>query len=325
MLALTDLEAIADDVASANQKRYACRNMFAAISGGASGLEQVKQQGDPAFGAYKATGLVQWILDQTRSASRGWLSERMVFFLRRLAIGKLAGRPVDTEALGARMRLHPYRNVCEKRILFTPQFFDAPELATLKKRITDDFVFLDIGANIGGYTLFVAANAGSNARILAIEPQPDIYARLVYNLRLNDFPMVKALACAVADKDGELTMFVDSANQGESSVKVMTGTSMAGSIQVPATRLLTLIQQEGFTHVDAAKLDTEGAEDLILETFFRESPEKLWPRLIIIERGNNRWHVDLPALLTEKGYLVIEETRNNLIYELGASGASTSA
>jgi FkbM family methyltransferase len=279
------------------------------------GLQQLQQQDTPTYGAYKATGLVQWILNYTRTASRGWLSERLVFLFRRLAVSQLGGKPVDTEALGARMRLHPYRNVCEKRILFTPQFFDASELAALKSRIRDDFVFLDIGANIGGYSLFVAANAGNKARILAIEPQPDIYARLVYNLRLNNFPSVKAVACAVADKDGELTMFVDSANQGESSVKIMTGTSMAGSIQVPAARLLTLIQQEGFTHVDAAKLDTEGAEDLILDTFFKEAPESLWPRLIIMERGNNRWHVDIPALLADKGYRVIEETRNNVIYE----------
>ncbi|MGL5136896.1 MAG: FkbM family methyltransferase [Beijerinckiaceae bacterium] len=267
------------------------------------------------YGTFAPDAAVRGILNRTRQAGAGWLQRRVAFVLRRIAISRLAGKPVDTEALGARMRLHPYRNVCEKRILFTPQFFDAEELDMLRAHFREGFVFLDIGANIGGYSLFVAAHAGPSARVLALEPQPEIYRRLVFNLRLNDFPTVKAVACAVADKDGELTLFISQDNQGESSVKIMAGGSTGVRITVPSRRLLALIEEEGFTRIDAAKLDTEGAEDIILETFFGEAPESLWPRLLIIERGNNRWHVDVPALLAAKGYRVLRETRNNLIWE----------
>jgi FkbM family methyltransferase len=267
------------------------------------------------FGTFAPIGLVRSILNRTRKAGPGWLERRLAFALRRIAIMRLAGKPVDTEALGAKMRLFPYNNVCEKRILFTPQFFDADELATIKSKLHDGFVFLDIGANIGGYSMFVASNAGPNARVLAIEPQPNIYERLVFNLRLNPFPTVKALACAVGDKDGELTLFVDHQNQGESSVKVITQASAGGGIKVPAKRLLSILEEEGFDHVDAAKLDTEGAEDIILETFFAEAPQALWPRMLLIERGNARWHVDLPKLLASLDYKIIKETKNNVIYE----------
>jgi FkbM family methyltransferase len=267
------------------------------------------------FGTFKPVGLVKTIIQRTRLASTSWFDRRMAFILRRVAVMKLAGKPVDIDALGAKMRLFPYNNVCEKRILFTPQYFDAEELATIKSKFTDRFIFLDIGANIGGYSLFVAAHAGPNARVLALEPQPDIYERLVYNIQLNAYSTVKALACAVADKDGELTLFVDHQNQGESSVKVITQSSAGSGIKVPAKRLLTILEQEGFDHVDAAKLDTEGAEDIILDAFFAEAPEKLWPRILMIERGNARWHVDVPDLLTKKGYKIIKETKNNVIYE----------
>lgn len=267
------------------------------------------------FGAFGASGFVRRVLGYTRAADGSWLSMRLAYGLRRLAIAALGGKPVDTEALGARMRLFPYRNVCEKRILFTPQFFDPVELEALRSRLKPGFVFLDIGANIGGYSLFLAAHGGPNCRIVAIEPQPDIFARLVFNIRLNGFATIKALACAVADKDGELTLFLDADNKGESSVKIMTGTASADSIKVPSKKLLSLIEEEGFERVDAAKLDTEGAEDIILESFFAEAPEALWPRLLIMERGNARWHVDLPKLLNFQGYRVISETRNNVIYE----------
>ena len=285
-------------------------------------MNELKAQ-SAEYGSFAPKGLVRAVLQRTRAAGPGWLSRRIAFVLRRVAIASLARKPVDVEALGARMRLYPYANVCEKRILFTPQFFDPDELAYIEQRMEmkraeggDGFVFLDIGANIGGYSLFVAAHAAPGVKVLAIEPQPDIYGRLVFNLRLNAFASVKAVACAVADKEGELTLFVDSGNRGESSVKVMSGSSSSESIKVPAKRLLTLIEEEGYDHVDVAKLDTEGAEDIILETFFGEAARTLWPRALIMERGNNRWHVDLPALLVEKGYTAVRETRNNVIYEL---------
>ena len=117
---------------------------------------------------------------------------------RRIAASRLNGEPVDVEALGARMRLHPYNNICEKRMLFSPDNFDPEELAAIGERLRDGFVFIDIGANVGAYSLFVAARTGPSARILAIEPQPHIFDRLTGNISLNPFATIKAVACAVA-------------------------------------------------------------------------------------------------------------------------------
>jgi FkbM family methyltransferase len=270
---------------------------------------------DAEFGAFPAAGLPGWIIDRTRRLGQRWLDRRLAFALRRLAIANLNGQPVDTEALGARMRLYPYNNVCEKRILFTPQYFDAAERAALASRIRPGFVFLDIGSNIGGYALFVAALAGPGARILAIEPQPEIFERLMFNIRANGFGTMKAIDCAVADKDGEVTLFLSASNRGESSVKVVSGADRSASVKVSSKTLLTIVQDEGFERIDAAKLDTEGAEDLILETYFKSAPEALWPAMLILERGHGRWSIDLPALLKSRGYAVMIETRNNTVFE----------
>lgn len=272
---------------------------------------------DAPYGRYSPKGAVARILQMTRSQPQSWMGRRVAFMLRRIAIGQLHGEPVDIEALGARMRLYPYNNVCEKRILFTPQFFDREELAMIAAEMTDEFRFVDVGANIGGYSLFVAAAAGPRARILAVEPQPLVFEKLVGNIRLNQFATVKAVACAVADADGELTLFVDAGNQGGSSVKLVHGEGSGGSIRVPSRTLLGLLSEEGFSRVDAIKLDVEGAEDLILEPFLRDAPETLWPRMMIIEHGAPRWHIDLAGLLTTKGYRLKAETRNNIIFMRG--------
>src|ERR671926_437283 len=208
------------------------------------------------FGAHAPQGFARWAIERTRSLPNRWPARRLAFMLRRLAINTLAGAPVDTEALGARMRLYPYNNICEKKVLFTPQFFDSEELEVLGTRVHEGFTFVDVGANVGAYSLFVAAKAGPTARILAIEPQPDVFDRLAYNIRQNPFGTVKAVACAVADKPGELTLFLDPKNKGESSVKIV-ASSDAGAIRVPAMTLLDLFRQEEFAHVDAVKLDVE--------------------------------------------------------------------
>ena len=286
------------------------------------GISQIKaglhsQMTTEPFGTYAPHGILSSLLEITRKLPESWLGKRLSFGLRRMGLLTLSGRPVDTTVLGARMRLLPYNNVCEKRILFTPQFFDAEERAIIASRIGQQFHFVDIGANIGGYTLFVAGLAGRDARILALEPQPDIFERLTYNISLNPFGTVKAIACAVADKDGDLTLFIDSNNSGESSVKIVTGSPDTGNIRVPGKRLTTLLAEEGFDRVDAIKLDVEGAEDLILETFFKDADQSLWPKLLLIERGGSRWTIDIPKLLLKQGYTLLATTRNNQIYERG--------
>ncbi|WP_112664549.1 FkbM family methyltransferase [Microvirga flavescens] len=266
------------------------------------------------YGAYAPSGLVQWLLARTRAMSSEWPARRFSFLLRNVAIRLLKGQPLDVEALGAKMRIYPYRNVCEKKILFTPQFFDPQERAVLESRIKEGFTFVDIGANVGGYTLFVAARAGNKAKIVAIEPQPDIFDRLTYNISQNPFGTVKAIACAIADKAGELTLFLDPNNKGESSVKIV-GPNQSEAIRVPAIPLLDLIRQEGFSHVDAVKLDVEGAEDLILDPFLRDAPAELLPSLLLMENGRGQWQIDLQKRLEQRGYKLILQTRMNLVFE----------
>ncbi|MCP8940466.1 FkbM family methyltransferase [Alsobacter sp. SYSU M60028] len=273
-----------------------------------------------AFGAYRPTGWTAKLIGHTRAMPNHWLGQRLAYVLRKLALMRMHGQPLDVEALGARMRLFPYNNVCEKRLVFTPQYFDPEERAFLEERIRDGFVFVDVGANVGGYTLFVAARAGQTGRVLAIEPQPAIFERLVFNIRQNPFATVKALDCAVADKSGDVTLFIDSRNNGQSSVKFV-GLSRGPSVRVPARPLAELMEQEGFTRVDAIKLDVHGAEDLILEPFLRTASDDLLPRLFLIENAARRWQVDVVALLKARGYEMVRRTRHNMIFERRAGRA----
>lgn len=213
------------------------------------------------------------------------------------------------------MRLYPSHNVSEKNLLFTPHLFDPEERELLASRIGEGFVFIDIGANVGGYSLFVAAQAGPHARILAVEPQPDIFERLVYNVRQNPFGSIKALECAVADQDGEITMFLDPANSGESSVRFVHVRDQGPSVRVASKTLATVLREERLDRIDALKVDVEGAEDLVLEPFFRTVPGRLWPTLLIVDNGSAQATATVEALGDGRAYRKLLRTRSNDIFE----------
>jgi FkbM family methyltransferase len=267
------------------------------------------------FGDYAPSGVARWVIDRTRGLPEGWAGRRVALMLRRLAMKTLKGLPLDLETFGVRMRLYPYKNVCERRILFTPQYFDADEIKILTSRITDGFTFIDVGSNVGWYALSVAREAGTvPTRILAVEPQPEIFDRLIYNIRQNPSYTIKAVDCAVADKTGELTLFLDPLNRGEASLKIV-NSSQTDAIRVPAVTMLELLNREGLARVDAIKLDVEGAEDLVLDPFFRDAPAALYPSLFIIANVPERWQSDVVKLLKSKGYRQILENKMNLVFE----------
>jgi FkbM family methyltransferase len=266
------------------------------------------------FGHYAPRGLVRRLLAITRGSSQGWAGKRRAFFLRSLGLKILRGRPIDLETFGFKMRFYPAANGTEKRLLFTPQYFDALERDYLLSRLTDDFVFVDVGADVGSHALFVAAHAGPRARILAIEPQPDIFERLIYNIRLNAFSTIKALACGVADRDGLITLFINPTNSGETSMRVVNAHAKGRHLTVQAKTLAHLLADEGFTRVDVLKLDVEGAEDIILEPFLTDARRSVWPETLIIRNMPARWGIDLPALVVDHGYVLALQTGMNLIY-----------
>lgn len=249
-----------------------------------------------------------------RLLPRNYFGRRVSALLRSL-VHRLADQPVDIEVMGVRMRTHLDNNACERRLLLTPHFFDPVELAILKTRIKPGFHFIDLGANVGAYSLFVAGCAGGDARILAIEPQPVIVERLKTNISLNGFD-IDVAAVAIVEEQGEARLVI---SQNRGSVSVARDTEDHGGqnvLSVPATTLLDLVQSRGFSRIDALKADIEGSEDRALVPFFSSAPRSLWPRLLILEHSPRRWQVDLMGVLRDAGYRLIGPVRANAVFEL---------
>jgi FkbM family methyltransferase len=156
------------------------------------------------------------------------------------------------------MRLSPFHNVCEKRILFTPQYFDPLERAILAERYLPTWCSSTSAPMSGPMPFSSRGKAGPAARVLAIEPQPMIFERLVYNIAQNPDAKIKAIGCAVADRDGDMTLFVDTTIAARAASRSWAGAGEAGqSVKVPARIYahVAVAAEEGLERIDALKVD----------------------------------------------------------------------
>ena len=261
------------------------------------------------------------MLTMTGGLPRNWFGLRLAIALRRLVTMRLAGDDpgLDVERWGLKLRLHPLRNGCEKGLLFTPQFYEAEEREHLARQIDRvvvtgrPFVFIDIGANVGLFSLYVAAHAGGHARILAIEPERENLRRLRFNINANPGLPIRVLPHALGDGGGSLAIELNLEDRG--GTRTWRDDGSAKAVRVPCKTLLETLNEQSITAIDALKIDVEGAEDTILLPFFRDAPKDLWPRFLIIEDTRGLWRADLFAELKARGYREAGRSRQNVMME----------
>lgn len=145
-----------------------------------------------------------------------------------------------------------------------PAFFEKNERKLFCDAITPGCTVLDVGANIGIYTL-LAAKRG--ARVFAIEADPRNVDKLRRHIHLNGFDdRVTVLPLAVGREAGSITLFRAPGNSGHSNVF-----EGVDPIQVP----LDTIDSLNLPPIDVCKMDIEGNEVNALagmETTIARSP-----------------------------------------------------
>jgi FkbM family methyltransferase len=84
--------------------------------------------------------------------------------------------------------------------------FEYTERLFTSRLLRSGDVYVDVGANIGLFTLLAADRVGATGRVFSFEPVSRTYARLVENIRLNGFRQVFPQQVAVSDSRCELTI-----------------------------------------------------------------------------------------------------------------------
>jgi FkbM family methyltransferase len=219
--------------------------------------------------------------------------------------------PVDVPYQGASFRFYHQFSATERGALFNPDY-NLEELDFLRAHTPVGGVFVDVGANVGTYAMVLARHVGASGRVIAVEPHPVTHARLAFNCAASGFSQAVLVAAAAGASDGELMIETDGDNLGASHVVI--GEASAQAVKVPALRLQRILDEAGVAKVDALKIDVEGFEDRVLVPFFKETPQALWPRAVVIEHlSRDEWKQDCIADMLARGYGEIGKTRSNTL------------
>lgn len=139
------------------------------------------------------------------------------------------------------------------------------------RHVKEGDVCVDLGANIGYFTLLFAQRVGPTGKVIAIEAAPNTARRLRANLALNGAnDMVDVVEAACAAQKGEITFYLHSHNDGWSRLspptrgalfRRVTGVKWT-PVPVAADTLINIVGADA-QRVSFIKVDIEGAEPLI--------------------------------------------------------------
>ena len=138
------------------------------------------------------------------------------------------------------------------------QYLELPAAGAGEKR-----VIVDVGANIGFFTMRQMLRFGSNLKLIAFEPDPATYERLEKNvnrMRKRTRSDIRCVNRALDEHAGEAKFVRDVSVESH----VVDGPTDAPAITVQLDTLDSVVEKEGLDKIDLLKIDVEGHEMKVL-------------------------------------------------------------
>lgn len=172
----------------------------------------------------------------------------------------------------------------------------------LIQTIEPGWAVVDVGANLGYYTLLAALLTGPEGRVYAFEPAPSTFKTLLRNIELNAAPNVEVYEAALSDTHGVVSL-IEGAQDDFNRI----GPAGEGARrEAPCWTLDQFVEANRIQRVDLVKVDIEGAEHKFL-LGARKTIQRFRP-IIVIELN--------PATLSLYGSTVQDVVRELEGYKL---------
>ena len=181
-----------------------------------------------------------------------------------------------------RIRFHPssysgwhlfYRGIYEEKLV-----------RTCHRLLRRDMTFVDIGANVGLYSVVAGNAVGPNGRIIAVEPQPGLAAIVASNAALNLQRNIDVKTLALGEIAAKAILYQPSStNDGQATLRLRDYENFFGEpVAVEVETLSRLLRRCGISEVGGIKIDVEGAELAVLKGFAEELADRP-PEFIFVE------------------------------------------
>lgn len=201
------------------------------------------------------------------------------------------------------------------------------ELAVLATMITEGDSVIDIGANNGYLSCYLARLVGMTGHVYAIEPASQELHALLRNLQVNGHENVTCSQLLLGESAGIERLWLSSTNLGRHSLYPANATGTTGSEPVRITIADQYMDEVGVPdRVDLVKIDVEGAECSVLRGASRvlQRTQNVWVEIWpagVQAAGDDPW--EIIEILTEHGFSL---TAHNIVartsHDIDPSGPS---
>lgn len=199
--------------------------------------------------------------------------------------------------------------------------------------IQPDFTVLDIGANIGSFSLCAGhVLRGGQGRVLAFEPFPENYTQLQRNIELNSLDRhVKPSQRAVWGSTGTIQVHVSGdrepdglqsvSNTGKHSCLPELASPGATTIDVQTTTLNDIVRDNKIAKIDLLKLDCEGAEYEILFKASQDTIKRIQRITMEVHPTPSNGRRELEGFLIANGFAISGE--GEYLYAMSRSASAS--
>jgi len=251
---------------------------------------------------HQAYKILKYIIENNPWYALPWRVSKAIFYQMNKRIRKKAMlHPLFN---GKKIWLFPKNPVCSS-FVYTA-YPDKIEIDWLRKLATDETIFLDIGANIGAYSILLSDKVKD---MYAFEAHPQTAQLCKMNYSLNGISEHNVIVAAVSS-DCEKQYFT---NLSEGSPMNALAKEGRHSIEVPGMTLDAFAVQKAFslTQPFIIKMDVEGFEDQVLlgaQNFLKNYAVKA----IVFEIFSSKKE-EIKQFLQELGFVLIQTSEHNML------------
>lgn len=185
--------------------------------------------------------------------------------------------------------------------------FESDEIRFIQNTLRQGDTFIDIGANIGLFSILASQKVSTTGKIIAFEPTPKTFKRLQENIKLNKCKNIEAREIGLSDSNGELEFFVSTTGHDAwNSLVENEDYGVSEKIKISVDTLDSQLSSIDKSLIKLVKIDVEGWEKFAIqggEDFFRN-----YSPLVLVEfTESNTWNAgymvqDIYDIFSEWGY-----------------------
>lgn len=232
---------------------------------------------------------------------------------------------IEIPALGRSIRLflHNY-NETLSNIIRTRNHYEPKETSVFLSMLKPGDTVLDVGANIGWYSIIGAMKVGDLGSVISIEPENRNFALLLKNIEINSLGNITPYNLAASDVSEERILHLSTDNFGDHR---LTGSGISKNVQKTRTTTLDEIVESLDAKIGLCKIDVQGWECRVLDGLRRTISIfkpfimlEFWPEGLKLS-GNSVFHIY--GIIAENRYMIyrilpygVEALEINVLHEM---------